>query len=448
MTRIFKFRLVAFAFAILALATMIGWAAYTSWREAGKLQDSFNTGNLRSFEIADHIQTSILTLNNTMIRFELQNEQSALQEFRISSAALNDWIDQQKPTLRSPREKDLLNNIDQTYDVYLDAATNGVTHASPDNASKVAHLERIYRASLTLLELGYQLADAHRLVLQDYLVASQKSVLLLQRLIFGSLFLLIASLAWMLVTVFQEMIAPLQRKLVESTAIIERQEKLASLGVLAAGVAHEIRNPLTAIKARLFTQRKALAKDSPEYDDSIVISNEINRLEQIVKDVLQFARPSEPKLVPMTANAVLRQVCDLMQPQFIKESIGIEIGAVSTSHFQGDPEQIKQVLINLIQNAAESIEHDGTIVLRARDGTARLSGHSKSVVILEVQDNGKGIAPDVQKRLFDPFFSTKATGTGLGLSISARILEKHGGALEFQTQVDYGTTFGIILPAA
>jgi signal transduction histidine kinase len=103
-------------------------------------------------------------------------------------------------------------------------------------------------------------------------------------------------------------------------------------------------------------------------------------------------------------------------------------------------------LINLVQNAAESIDHNGQITLRARSGTFRFNGHHQLAVILETQDNGKGIPPDVQKRLFDPFFSTKESGTGLGLSIAARIVEKHGGALEFQTQVNRGTTFGIVLP--
>jgi signal transduction histidine kinase len=128
-----------------------------------------------------------------------------------------------------------------------------------------------------------------------------------------------------------------------------------------------------------------------------------------------------------------------------------------------DPQQIEQVLINLVQNAAESIERDGTITLRARSlerpartlmplaGLPRHSfrakaGHATTVVILEVIDTGKGIPPKVQERLFDPFFTTKEAGTGLGLSIAARIVEKHGGALQYQTEVGRGTTFGIVLP--
>src|SRR6202008_4538481 len=104
-----------------------------------------------------------------------------------------------------------------------------------------------------------------------------------------------------------------------------------------------------------------------------------------------------------------------------------------------DLAQIKQVLINLVQNAAESIANDGTITLRARHDRKHLSNGETNVVILEVADTGKGIPPEVEKRLFDPFFTTKETGTGLGLSIAARIVEKHGGLLQYHTQVGHGT---------
>jgi signal transduction histidine kinase len=104
------------------------------------------------------------------------------------------------------------------------------------------------------------------------------------------------------------------------------------------------------------------------------------------------------------------------------------------------------VLINLVRNAADATEGPGTVTLRARAAQAPLGGQMQAVVILEVQDTGKGIAPEVAKRLFDPFFTTKDTGTGLGLPIAARIVEKHGGTLQYQTQPGRGTTFGVVLP--
>jgi len=107
---------------------------------------------------------------------------------------------------------------------------------------------------------------------------------------------------------------------------------------------------------------------------------------------------------------------------------------------------LKQVLINLVRNAAEAIDGAGTVTLRTRAARAPLGGIETDAVILEVADNGKGISPEVEKRLFDPFFSTKATGTGLGLPIAARIVERHGGMLQYQTHSGHGTTFGVVLP--
>jgi signal transduction histidine kinase len=263
--------------------------------------------------------------------------------------------------------------------------------------------------------------------------------------------------------IYRVKIAPLRAQLVESRAIIERQEKLASLGTLAAGVAHEIRNPLTAINVRLHSLKRTLVRGSSEHEDATVIDQEIQRLDRIVRDVLHFARPAEPQPITITAGSLFSRVHGLLGSQLEKASIRLN-HASSPSGTSGsplwirvDPQQIEQVLINLIQNAAESIGRDGTITLRARSSVmhlARLPRHSfrakagqaTPVVVLEVIDTGKGIPLKVQERLFDPFFTTKEAGTGLGLSIAARIVEKHGGALQYQTEVDRGTTFGIVLP--
>lgn len=446
MNRALKVRLTAFALVIFTLAAAIGFAAYSSLREVGQLQQRLSTGHLRSFEIADHLQESALKLQSTIVSYQLRHDAKDRNQFDRESAELDRWIDQQKPILSSTRELELLNQVDAAYDVFLGAATNALNDINQTEDARLRHIEETQKTVAPLFQLGYQLADAHRATLEDAFLQSQKSISILRWVIVGALALLIVALVWLSATVYREMIAPLQIKLVQSHAIIERQEKLASLGVLAAGVAHEIRNPLTAIKARLFSHQRRLKKGSEEFEDAVVIGAEINRLERIVKDFLQFARPSEPQLVKVSAEPILRDVRDLLFDQLEKRDIALRIDEVVSDSFKADPQQLKQVLINLVQNAAESIDHSGLITLRARSGTFRFNGHHQAAVILETQDNGKGIPADVQKRLFDPFFSTKESGTGLGLSIAARIVEKHGGALEFQTQVNRGTTFGIVLP--
>ncbi len=248
--------------------------------------------------------------------------------------------------------------------------------------------------------------------------------------------------------VHREMIAPLQRRLVETHAVLARQEKLAALGVLAAGVAHEIRNPLTAIKARLFSQRKRLDPGSPELHDAELINGEINRLEQIVKNFLLFARPAEPHREEVEVGEFLEQVRELVLLEL--EPRGTELRVESPAGLRAalDPAQLRQVMLNLIRNAAESLGHGGVVTLRARETFLPFAQRRTPAVALEVEDNGPGIPPDVQQRLFDPFFTTKESGTGSGLAIAERITEKHGGTLQFRALSPQGAIFSVILPAA
>jgi len=144
--------------------------------------------------------------------------------------------------------------------------------------------------------------------------------------------------------------------------------------------------------------------------------------------------------------SLLGELRDLMNTQLEAANIEVVVEGSRDTTIQGDPNQLKQVLLNLIHNSAESIGEHGKITLRAGSERVSLGGHTANVAVLEVEDNGKGISADVQKRLFDPFYTTKPAGTGLGLSIAARIIEQHGGALRYQTEVGHGTTFGIVLP--
>lgn len=266
-------------------------------------------------------------------------------------------------------------------------------------------------------------------------------------------FIFLSSLGWLLggvvvlLLVYRRAIAPLQSNLEASRAIIERQEKLAALGVLAAGIAHEIRNPLTAIKVRLFSLKAVQPAGTSEHEDLEVIENEIGRLERIVRDFLQFARPAEPDLKPVPAAKFIRGVADFLAADLAKKLVVLKLELQTEDAIRADADKLKQVFINLIQNAAESMAAGGVVTLRVRRDKQSLLGRVGPVVVFEVADTGGGIPPEVQERLFDPFFTTKEAGTGLGLSISARIVEKHGGVIHYETQPNHGTTFSIVLPA-
>ena len=165
-----------------------------------------------------------------------------------------------------------------------------------------------------------------------------------------------------------------------------------------------------------------------------------------MNEFLQFARPADPELATISADQPLEEVRELLTAQLAKGGIQLVREAGAPMRVNVDRAQIKQVLINLVQNAADSMDRGGTITLRARHDRKRLANGETDVVVLEVADTGKGIPPEVEERLFDPFFTTKDSGTGLGLSIASRMVEKQGGSLQYQTQVNRGTTFGIVLP--
>ncbi|HYV29826.1 MAG TPA: ATP-binding protein, partial [Candidatus Binatia bacterium] len=215
----------------------------------------------------------------------------------------------------------------------------------------------------------------------------------------------------------------------------------------ATGLAHEIRNPLTAINVRLFTLQKSMSKGTSEHSDAALIRDEIDRLEQILKNFLKLARPTEPKFATLTAEPALAEVRELLEPQLQRQAIELKLGPVVGDRFQADPLQLQQVLINLIQNAADSIGCQGTITLRARRAPTPCNGQTAESIVLEVEDTGTGIMPEVQERLFDPFFSTKENGTGLGLPIAAKIIDQHQGTLDFESRLGHGTIFRVILPA-
>jgi len=450
MSGVIKFRLVSFILALAIMAGLLAWLAHMSWQRTGELRQKLSLVQIQSFQIADHFQQSILELNNLVLRYGVYGDAQDWEKFETGRKTLDLWIDEQRPILRSEKERQILDQINTTYDGYMEAALGigAKTRTESTRGSGLGDFAEFEGESRQILVLSFELANAHRDSLDSFLVASSRSLTWLRYLTLSCLALLLLAGGGLGVVVYRDMIAPLRVKLVENQALIERQEKLASLGMLAAGLAHEIRNPLTAIKAWLFIQHKNMAPGGQEQADAQVISNEVNRLERIVKDVLLFARPSDPHPAIMPAEQMLQQVQSLMTPQLARSNILLQLENGLSAKVRVDPQQIQQVLINLVQNAAESIGQNGQVSLRVRTASSPLQGKITDSVILEVSDSGKGMSPEVERRLFDPFFTTKESGTGLGLSIAARIVQMHGGALQYQTRLNYGTTFGIVLPRA
>lgn len=448
MNQTLRNRMIGFGAALAFCVMVLFWAARTSWVEVHRLQENSDRSQIHAYEIADHFQATTLRLNALVVRYALEGRVADRDALSIEASELNAWIDTQKTSMRSSGERRFLNQIDEAYDQFLAATSNcvAILQRESEASRRLEAIRQVQDAAQWMQAVGTRLEDAHRATLEDNLRRSRASVDQLQALVLGAFAVVIGLGLWLGITVYREMIAPLQLKLIETHTLLERQEKLAALGLLAAGVAHEIRNPLTAIKARLFSLMKRLRPGAPERADADVIGNEINRLEHIVRDVLLFARPSDPHLVPIQISELLRDIESLLGPQLAARGVRLLSEPVPDLKLQADPVQIRQVLINLIQNAAESTSGEGRILLRAYQAQKLLQGTERPAVVIEVEDNGSGMPPEVQARLFDPFFTTKESGTGLGLSIAARIVGKHGGALQYRTEQRHGTIFGVVLP--
>lgn len=446
-----KVRLALFVAGIVLLLLLVAWVVHLTWQRMGELHARLATVQWQSFEFSDHLQQSVLGLNNTMLRYSAYRDLEDWTNYTLASRDLCDWINGQPPKYAGQMEEPFLAEINAAFLDYTNAARAIHTkiYGNRQTTIRLVEFSEFEKHSRRMLDIGAQMAKAHQQALDTFQEEADKSLVFLRDILFAALLLLLAAGGWLAVVVYREMIAPLQVQLVESRRLVERQEKLASLGMLATGVAHEIRNPLTAIKAWLYMQQKRLPAGTPEQADANLIAGEIDRLERIVRDFLLFARPSDPQWQVVPAEQPLREVTRLLEPELARAGIALTMGELVAAQIRIDPQQIKQVLINLIRNAADSFDGpDGTILLQARLEDKRLEERQVEAVILEVCDNGQGIPPEVEKRLFDPFFTTKSSGTGLGLPIAARIVEKHLGALQYQTQVGRGTTFGIILPRA
>jgi two-component system NtrC family sensor kinase len=219
-------------------------------------------------------------------------------------------------------------------------------------------------------------------------------------------------------------------------------EKLASLGQLAAGVAHEINNPLGTILLYSETVVKECAEDDPHRADLNVIVSETKRCKRIVADLLNFSRQQQVVVQPTDLNAIFRELIELA-PQDAK-TVDIPMVSELDPHLptiEADPQQLRQVFLNLMTNAVEAMPQGGTLTIRTRNGPT-------GMVTIEVQDIGHGISHEDQGKLFTPFFTTKpiGKGTGLGLAIAYGIIKMHRGQINVQSQVGKGTTFIVNLP--
>ncbi len=220
---------------------------------------------------------------------------------------------------------------------------------------------------------------------------------------------------------------------------LRRNERLASLGRLAAGIAHELRNPLSSIKGFAAILGNKVKDDEKAKEIALVMQREVERLNRVISGLLEFARPPVLKKKRVLISDIVRHSVNLVEDEARTRGVEIRIKGESRDIYVNvDPDHFAQILLNLFLNALQSMENGGTLKVRIHE-------YSGKVAIL-VADTGHGIPPDQLSRIFDPYFTTKSTGVGLGLAIVHKLVEAHGGSIRVFSTPGSGTRFLIRIP--
>lgn len=228
----------------------------------------------------------------------------------------------------------------------------------------------------------------------------------------------------------------------KTEAQLTRSEKLAALGQLAAGIAHEIRNPLTSINILIHSLTENLPSENSHREDFKVIEEEIHRINEIVDQFLRFAKPTPPLLEKAEVIPIFEEILQLLKPQIEGGGISIRKDFQPLPPTTIDKDQMKQVILNLLMNAIQAMPEGGRLGLSGR------ISEDDQWVKLSIQDSGIGIPPEDMNKLFDPFFSTKEGGIGLGLSIAHRIIDQHQGKIDVESHPGKGTLLTLWLPVS
>jgi signal transduction histidine kinase len=259
------------------------------------------------------------------------------------------------------------------------------------------------------------------------------------------------------VALLETLVTPISVVLANSRVYsrMKERDRLAALGSMAAGLAHEVKNPLGAIKGAAQLLEESADPTSVEFVE--IILEEVDRLDRVVGSFLDYARPHAGNPVPMDVNAAVRRTVQIFKSQATSDVVEIELAlAEELPRARIDPEKFRQVLLNLLQNGLQAMDGGGKITVstslrrgRRPPASERVpSGSEPEFVEISVRDTGHGISQKVLKNLFVPFFTTKTQGTGLGLAISQSIVQNAGGTIDVQSQSALGTTFTVVLPVA
>ncbi|MGB3225122.1 MAG: ATP-binding protein, partial [Desulforhopalus sp.] len=224
-------------------------------------------------------------------------------------------------------------------------------------------------------------------------------------------------------------------------AEIRRKEKLAAIGGLAAGVAHEIRNPLSSVKGIASYYKSKFEDGSKDKEMAGVMIEEVDRLNRVISELLEFAGPTKLNRKPSNMNELLKHSVQLVEQEAAAKKIRMQLNLTSDPvEAYVDPDRLTQCFLNLFLNGLQAMESSGVLSVSSSTGET-------GKVVIDVRDDGPGISAEDMNKIFDPYFTTKPKGTGLGLAIVHKIIEAHEGQIKVRSTIGLGTVFSVVLPA-
>lgn len=420
-----------------ALVVAIGVLAVQMSHTVARSSRAILAENVSSLKAAEELEIALLDQKGLVGSYLLDGDDKWLRLLDEKRKKYDEWFARAKEVALTEHERRILERIRRLYQEY-DRLRFQVIRLAQDGSRFAAQqllLNRVREFVEQLYEACEELLFFNEQLIAESQKRSQQKLAWFQAVLWSSI-----AVAIFLGLLGGWMVARgMTKRLVQS-------EKLASLGHMAGLVAHEVRNPLTAIKMRVHSLQEELAASVSSQDDVEVIRQEIERLERIVQNFLDLVRLPEPKLQPLSLHEVVRRAAELLKPNLEEHAIQVTVHWPETlPSVHGDAEQLEQVFLNLLLNASQAMPEGGAIEIVASwvKGRTELDGS----IEVAVSDTGPGIPQELREKIFDPFFTTKANGIGLGLSLAKKVVEQHQGVIDVRDRHGSGTTVTIRLPA-
>ena len=418
-----------------ALSIVVGYFAFVTTNNLQKVSRGIMKENVSSLKAAEELEISLLNQKGFVASYFLDGNTAWLKTLEEKKKDFDVWFKKAQEAALTENEKRILQEILVSYKDYNKQRIRAIKLYQSGNvaAAKNLLLHDVKNSIDYLYQKCEDLILANEALIANAEASSQKNTIRMISLILATIIitLLLGGFLGFLMA----------RRVNEQ---LVRSAKMASLGQLSANIAHEIRNPLTSIKMRLYSLGEELKNNPTTKEDMNVITEEINRMERTVKNFLDFARLPEPNFESCDICQILEGTINLLSPKAKAQNIQIQKKFSAMPYeLKIDKEQMRQVFLNIILNSIEAMPSGGILEVEIDKNKDK---ELNNILEIKIKDTGSGIAADIKKKLFEPFFTTKTEGTGLGLFIASRIIQIHKGRLEVESGAGKGSAMIIKLP--